>query len=235
MSVMTSSLKGVLKATGFEPSARRLHRWWKLRGSVVPLLRHPPFGEPMRYDVARSRDPVRYASIALALHRIDAEGIAGQMAEVGVYRGATSRFLHAGCPRRKLYLFDTFEGFPEVDLEVSEDDRFRGTSVELVKSVIGDLNNVEFREGYFPETAAGLESETFAFAMLDVDLYKPTLAALQFFYPRMSRGGYIFLHDYTSPESDQGVSRAAREFLADKPEQVIELPDRDGSALFRKM
>ena len=70
--------------------------------------------------------------------------------------------------------------------------------------------------------------------MLDADLYKPTRAGLEFFYPRMSKGGYIFLHDYTSSESNYAVSRAADEFLADKPEKIIEIPDTWGTALFRK-
>jgi O-methyltransferase len=71
--------------------------------------------------------------------------------------------------------------------------------------------------------------------MLDVDLYQPALDVFTFFYSRMSRGGYIFMHDYNSPESDRAIFRAAHEFLADKPEMLIEMPDYSGSALFRKI
>ena len=84
-------------------------------------------------------------------------------------------------------------------------------------------------------TAVGLEDERFAFVMLDVDLYKPALDVFTFFYPRLSRGGYFFMHDFNSPESDYAISRAAREFMADKPELLIEIPDYSGSALFRKI
>ena len=38
--------------------------------------------------------------------------------------------------------------------------------------------------------------EKFAFVSLDTDLYKPTLAGLEFFWPRMSKGGFIFIHDF---------------------------------------
>jgi len=86
-------------------------------------------------------------------------------------------------------------------------------------NAIGDMNNIIIRKGYFPETAKGLESEMFSFVMLDLDLYKPTLAGLEFFYPRVKAGGYIFAHDYNSPESDHAVSRAMNEFLKDKPEK----------------
>ena len=77
--------------------------------------------------------------------------------------------------------------------------------------------------------------ERFAFVMVDVDKYKPTLAALEIFYSRMSRGGYVFIHDYNSPESEYGVSRAVNDFFRNKTEQIIELPDRGGSVVFRKI
>jgi predicted O-methyltransferase YrrM len=40
--------------------------------------------------------------------------------------------------------------------------------------------------------------EKFAFVSLDMDLYKPTLEGLRYFYPRMSRGGIIAIHDFFS-------------------------------------
>jgi O-methyltransferase len=180
-------------------------------------------------------DPIRDMTVALALETIDREEIEGDMAELGVYRGEMAILYHRILPNKELYLFDTFTGFPTKDLEVFEDDRFSDTSIEYVKSRIGNGKNVIFKPGYFPETVSGMEECRFCFVMLDADLYKPTRAGLEFFYPRMSRGGYIFLHDYTSNESNQGVSRAAAEFLADKPEKVIEIPDTWGTALFRKL
>ena len=187
-----------------------------------------------REFIMRRGDPVRDMTVALALETIDREGIEGDVAELGVYRGEMALLYNKVLPRKKLYLFDTFTGFPTEDLDVSEDPRFRDTSIEYVKSRIGDDMNVIFKPGYFPETVSGMERCRFCFVMLDADLYKPTRAGLEFFYPRMSKGGYIFLHDYTSSESNYAVSRAADEFLADKPEKIIEIPDTWGTALFRK-
>jgi O-methyltransferase len=178
-------------------------------------------------DVFFSSDPVRTASIFLALRRLEAEQVAGAFAEVGV--------LHRLAPNRQLYLFDTFQGFHCNDLKGERDDRFRDTSLEQVKQAIGNLDRVVFRVGYFPDTATGLEDERFAFVMLDVDKYEPTLAGMRFFYSRLARGGYIFVHDYNSPESHLGVSRAVNEFMADKSEKLIELPDGCGSVVFRKL
>ena len=134
-----------------------------------------------------------------------------------------------------MHLFDTFEGFPQQDLE-TVDDRFRDTSLDIVKSNIGDVRNVRFLKGRFPDTGAQVsDGETFAFVMLDMDLHDPTLAALEFFYPRLEPGGYLFAHDYNSPESNHAVRRSVDAFFRDKPESVIELPDAYGSVVVRKL
>ena len=61
-------------------------------------------------------------------------------------------------PDRKLYLFDTFEGFDvrdkhEYDNDMLNAHAFRDTSTTLVLSKMV-AENVIIRKGYFPETAA---------------------------------------------------------------------------------
>ena len=72
----------------------------------------------------------------------------------------------------------------------------------------------------FPDTATPVADEMFSLVHLDVDLYRSTLACLQFFYPRMVQGGVILSHDYTYGE---GVRRAFTEFFEDRRELVLEL------------
>lgn len=197
-------------------------------------MRFPSYSPAVGDRIEALADHVRYATLALAIQRLETEQIEGAFAELGVYKGITSRFIHQLAPNRRLYLFDTFAGFPEGALEAVKDSRFRDTSQEHVARLIGNLNNIVFRPGYFPQTAFGLEEERFALVMLDFDLYKSALDVFRFFYPRLVPGGYFFMHDFNNPESDRAISRAATEFLADKPERLIEIPDEWGSALFRK-
>lgn len=200
------------------------------------MMRYPPYNPSLRASAALwQSDHVRNEAILSAIATLDREGVRGAFAELGVYRGETSRVIHQAAPDRTLYLFDTFTGFPASDLQGNADQRFSDTSVTTVEQNIGDLRNIVIRRGYFPETAAGLEDERFAFVMLDMDLYGPTKAAIEFFYPRVVRGGYLFAHDYNSPEFDEGVSRALDSFFADKTEFLVELPDVWGSVLVRKV
>ena len=188
-----------------------------------------------RKRVLLTADPIRYGTVDLALSQIEKEQIPGSFAEGGVFQGAMSKFIHARAPERILFLFDTFQGFDSRDSNTHLDDRFRNTSEEFVRHTIGDTQNIVFRKGFFPETARGLEDEVFAFVMIDFDKYEPTKAALEFFYPRTNRGGFIFIHDYSNPESDWACSKVLDKFLSDKPEKPILIPDAWGSALFRKM
>lgn len=198
-------------------------------------MRFPSYPRAVRDLIETIGDDVRYATLALAIERLETERIEGAFAELGVWTGFTSSFIHRQAPHRQLYLFDTFTGFPPDSLEKAEDNRFKDTSQDKVAERIGDLRNVVFRRGFFPRTALGLEEVRFALVMLDFDLYQPALDALLFFYPRLVPGGYFIMHDFNSPESDYAISRAANEFLQDKPESPIEIPDEWGSALFRKL
>lgn len=227
LSQVESQLRKAVQQARFEvrKAAKFIHR----------PMRFPSYPGDVTARVQRLADDVRYASLALAIQRLESEKIEGAFAELGVYRGITSRFIHQQVPHRRLYLFDTFGGFPAEALEATGDDRFRDTGIELVARTIGDRTNVIFRPGFFPQSAAGLEQERFALVMLDFDLYQSACDAFSFFYPRLVSGGYFFMHDFNSAESNYAISRAAAEFLSDKPEKVVELPDEWGTAVFRKI
>lgn len=145
--------------------------------------------------------------------------VSGAVAELGVYRGDFAKVINTVFPERKLYLFDTFEGFPEEDMNYETENnlllntvgKLSNTSVEYVMGRMPHPERCVIRKGYFPETAAGLEDERYAFVNIDVDLYKPILAGLEYFWPRMAENGYIFVHDYFS-FSYAGTKKAIEEF-----------------------
>jgi O-methyltransferase len=203
--------------------------YFRFRGTFLAKRTFPTYSGKIEKMIRWSNDPVRHGTMALALERIRSESVPGAIAELGVYRGYVSRFLHEQMPERKLYLFDTFDGFRD-----NQDNRFRNTNVETVKERLKNLDNVEFRIGLFPETAKGLEQEKFSFVLFDADKYDVAMASFEFFYPRLSPGGYFFLHDFNSDESERSVSKATKDFLQGKPESIVEIPDICGTVLFRK-
>jgi len=228
---MQEVLKRALVRHGLDGLAWRLHRrLWRVGRW---RMRFPPYAPAAQRAIAESLDPIRYATLAMAAATVLREEIPGAFAELGVYRGETSSFLHERARERTLYLFDTFEGFPDEDL-AERDERFMATSVEGVRRYLGDTRNVVFRKGRFPESAEGLEDETYALVMLDADLFDSTLSGLEHFYPRLNHGAFLFLHDYNNQESDRAVSRALQVFQKGIRERAIEIPDCWGTVVLRK-
>lgn len=146
-------------------------------------------------------------------------GLQGNVAEAGVFQGEFAKVMNECFPDRKLYLFDTFEGFAEQDVVYEKENKFSEaevgnlniTSVELVLSKMKYLNNCIVRKGYFPDTTEGI-NDKFSFVNLDMDLYKPTLEGLKYFWPRMIDGGIILVHDFFS-HGYEGVNKAVDEFI----------------------
>jgi O-methyltransferase len=130
-------------------------------------------------------------------------GIPGAVAEAGVYRGEFARHINLFFEDRKCYLFDTFEGFAEADYKYEYEksliqaEHLRKTNEEQVYDRMPNKNMICIRKGYFPETAEGILDQ-FCFVNLDMDLYKPILEGLRFFYPKMVKGGILLIHDYFS-------------------------------------
>ena len=54
-------------------------------------------------------------------------------------------------------------------------------NIDYVLSRMPHPNMIEIKKGYFLETATGLDDD-FSFVNLDMDLYKPTLDGLRFFF-----------------------------------------------------
>lgn len=185
---------------------------------------------------AKYRDKFRFFNFWFQVERI--KEIPGAFAELGVYKGDSAHVLHLMDPAREFHLFDTFEGFTEKDLTAEEGKaatytkhNFADTSIESVKEKLKSEKFI-FHKGYFPETAVEADKVKFALVNMDADLYNPTKAGLEFFYPRLVPGGVIIVHDY-NPDWP-GIMKAVDDFAATIPEPIAPLPDQDSTVMIFK-
>lgn len=182
----------------------------------------------------------RFYSLILNLRQLLDEGVEGEFAELGVYQGTTASAIahYAQEGGRKLFLFDTFEGFDRrdlVDTDAPEASDFSDTSFSAVSEFVGHRDICRYCVGYFPESLTDeAKGSRFAFVHLDCDLYKPMSDALRFFWPRLSGGGLLFLHDYSSGHWE-GAKKAIDEFCRETGNFVVLLPDKSGTAVMRKL
>lgn len=142
--------------------------------------------------------------------------VEGDIAEVGVYQGASARLLSLALPEKQIHLFDTFEGLPD-KTEVHHKGEF-ACSMESVQSY---LPAAKLYRGLFPqETGHLVATARFSFVHLDMDIYEGTRDALAFFFERLSAGGVVMTHDFNGLP---GPTKAFRDFFADRLDPLIEL------------
>lgn len=198
-------------------------------------------GEIQFLKPLRQRIDLRLSHLRLLAEEITRRRIPGAVAELGVYKGEFCAEINRLFPDRELYLFDTFEGFHSSDLEIEEKQTgfrnrfqkdFRDTSMEEVRSILPHPECAVFCTGHFPESLPQT-LPFFAFVSLDPDLYEPVWQGLHAFWPRMSKGGVILIHDYNSTQFP-GVGRAVRRFCEENSLMVLPLSDLHGSAVLVK-
>ena len=185
-------------------------------------------------------DNIRYSQIVTLSEEVIKYNVPGSIAELGVFRGETSKLISSCLPDRTIYLFDTFEGHPDDDVNVQiekgycpdDDEMIKDTSVQRVLDIMPDKTKCVVKKGYFPDSLEGLE-ESFALVSIDCDHYKPTLEGLRYFYPRLSPGGYIIIHDYGNRFGD-GIRQALVEFNEECPISIVPIPDYTGSVVVPK-
>jgi hypothetical protein len=154
------------------------------------------------------RHQTRLALVNYFLATLD---VPGGRAECGAYRGATALLLcHAWRSRKADYrgadffLIDSFAGASasgERDLiPVRDADGERrmeaffpagggDTSPAEVRGFLAEFPEVTICAGWVPSVLHTLPERGWGFVRLDLTLYEPTLAALEYFYPRLNAGG----------------------------------------------
>jgi hypothetical protein len=206
--------------------------------SYAEFDKHPDFDEAFRRwtqeDTFRGLDMARIWSMVLNLKHVLSRS-PGSVAELGVYKGQSSALLsyYAEMFGRTAYLADTFTGFAEQqfeeDMGEGKQKAFKDTSLDAAARVVGDYAGNRWIVGLFPESVTEeMRSDSYAFVSIDCDIYAPIKYGLEFFWPRMSPGGMIFIHDYSSGHWP-GATRAVDEFCELSKARGILLPDFAGS------
>ncbi len=184
-------------------------------------------------------DYIRLSILELISFEIKKKKLEGNVAELGVYKGKFARYINNFLPEKKLYLFDTFEGFDNKDVINEKSQNFSSGAQDFSDtSIAAVLKRMPFPDkcipvkGFFPESAKEIDDK-FVLVSLDADLYTPIYAGLNFFYPRIVQGGYILIHDFNN-DNYKGVRTAVEQFCSEQNINFIPIPDSAGSAIISK-
>jgi O-methyltransferase len=146
----------------------------------------------------------------------------GDIAEVGCNKcGTTYMILSSAFPHKKVFALDTFCGLPYVDVEDRTNfiDRLKrglySADEAKARKLLSSFNDrAIIIKGLFVDsfTDYQLINNKFSFVFIDADLYQSTLQSFEFFWNRMTPGGFLATHDYKF-HLTPGVEKAVNEFF----------------------
>lgn len=134
------------------------------------------------------------------------KGLEGDFVDCGVATGFCARSLmhYIGFEKlnKKYYLMDSFVGLNRVystPKEMKAQEYFKYGENEnmeaFVRKVFKGLN-VEIIRGFIPDTLQQVKPEKVAFLHLDMNAAYPEVEALDYFWPKISKGGVVLFDDY---------------------------------------
>jgi len=156
----------------------------------------------------------RLDNIQYCVEKVINEDIEGDFIETGVWRGGACIFMRAilavyGVENRKVILADSFEGLPKPDItKWPKDKNDRNFSYNFLAVSQQDVENnfikydllddkVVFLKGFFKDTLPNADIDKLAILRLDADMYESTMIALENLYPKLSKGGFCIIDDYS--------------------------------------
>ena len=136
----------------------------------------------------------------------------GYTAEIGVYKGNTSKIIASIDPNKKHYCYDTFEGICNAQSifgDVHKNGDFHCTLDEVKRNINRD--NVIYKKGFFPNTFEE-DLETFCFVYSDTATYYGARDTYLKFQNNIPQNGKILFY----VGNNDGVHHAIQYFINDK-------------------
>jgi len=202
----------------------------KRAGYRIHSQRFSPWADEQHLEVLRrggwSFNDKKYQLWQLA-HLVSS--LDGHTAECGAYEGRGSYLILdvLNGRDREHHIFDSFEGVSqpiELDRHESEDvvqwsKNDMSVPIEVVRQRLQRFPNVRYHEGWIPDRFDDVADHRFSFVHIDVDLYEPTRDSIEFFFPRLERGGVLLCDDYAAVGTP-GARRAMDEYFEEQPESI---------------
>ena len=143
--------------------------------------------------------------------------VAGEIVEVGVWRGSTAAPIAQASPQKVVHLFDTFAGVAKNDSE--RDTLYSGgehadTDEQIVNDLFGKLGQrCEIHPGVFPDDTFSCLPARVSFAHIDVDSYGSVKESFAAIWPNVQQNGIVVFDDYGF-FGCEGATQAVNEIVA---------------------
>ncbi len=232
--MIEKALKRVAKRLGYDVS--------RSRADVTPQDMGTEFAALYeRYKDYSKTSIERMYALYEATRYVVRTGVPGDIVECGVWRGGSSMIaagtlLALGSERRKIWMYDTYEGMSEPTEH--DRDKHGRTAADLMRAGESDketsvwclasledvranmeltrypADQVTYVQGKVEDTIPSTAPSQIALLRLDTDFYESTLHELTHLYPRLAPGAVLIIDDYGHWE---GARKATDQYFATLP------------------
>jgi hypothetical protein len=165
--------------------------------------------------------------------------VEGDFVECGTNKGgfasAIIEYSDLSKTGKNFYLLDTFKGLSE-DLLTNKEkatgkkEHFKNEYSDCYEQVLQTFANFPFVKiirGTVPDTLLQVSTDKIAFLSIDMNCIAPEIAALNYFWDKLSKGGMILLDDYAYVTCDLQYE-ADNNWANEKGIKILTLPTGQG-------
>lgn len=187
---------------------------------------------------------VNEREIAVILRELDTlikNNVPGDVVEFGCYVGTTSVFLldKIQKTKRRLWLYDSFEGLPEKTHEdaSSAGEQFKTGELCVTKKQLEHnlrrFNHASYvvKKAWFSNLEESDIPDKIALAFLDGDYYQSIIDPLNLIWNNLAPGAVIIVDDYDN-QALPGAARAVHEWT--NTHHQLDIRHEQGLAIFKK-
>jgi O-methyltransferase len=156
----------------------------------------------------------------------------------GIYSLAVCEYLDFNSTGKNFYLFDTFAGIPPEQIterekalgRIAENQAWFEECYEVARQNFASYPKARLVRGKIPDTLPSVSIPQLCYLSLDLNIVEPEIAALEFFWGKLSPGAPVILDDYGwsgfVPQKETMDEFAARQGVS-----ILNLPTGQGLLL----
>jgi len=162
----------------------------------------------------------------------------GDFVECGVNTGifslAVCEYVQFNSLDKQFFLFDTYCGIPIDQMSQAEKDRCSGAyndmyfdCYDVALANFASYSRARLIRGKVPETLRTVQIDEVSYLSLDMNIAHPERAAIEYFWPKMARGGLVVLDDYAF-RGYEDQKAAMDGFASDVGVEILTMPTGQG-------
>lgn len=183
------------------------------------------------FDIRRIRKRLHIQKVFGKISELEGDIVECGVGQMGTFQIIASLLqLQKENSERKLWGFDSFEGFPEPSAEdISPRNPQKGELKYIEAEDVAKFllilgfkkawvdSNIKIVKGFFQDTLPNNNISKIAFLHLDVDLYDSYKTCLRYLFPKVVEGGVVLFDEYANADENHkfpGAKKAIDEYFS---------------------